>query len=140
VTSNDFVREFNLDVHRHHVWRGFPGSGKTTQMLEVQDYLHRSIPSEVISVERIHDDLGIAYGEDDELVDVVQAERIKAAVKAGRIILCDDWNVSERMYKRLSERVGSHVVHDLRNVPVDVCIQRSPEKEDLIRGLFRAFG
>lgn len=135
-----------------HVFRGLPGSRKSTKAHELMAHL-ASTGKSVIKVERDEIRLEIlgSYwtGEhSDELkVTKVQHERIRSGLKLGDVVSSDtnlrDKNVREML--KIAHEVGAKVTYrDLRNADVDQCVydDRKRERqvgEKVIRGMYERF-
>ncbi len=116
------------------ITRGLPGAGKTTR---ARDWVSQS-PRHRFRVNRddlramFHDEEYL-HGDDYELaITLAQHAAIEALLRARNDVVCDDTNLRAAhvdTLSRLAERAGAEVeIWDLRDVPVEVCIERDEER------------
>jgi predicted kinase len=116
------------------ITRGLPGSGKTT-------YAKRFVQERPEYRSRLNrDDLretmhGGAHGYPrylEEAVTLAHRGGVKTLLLAGRDVICDDMNLSNKQVKewwKIAKEAGAGFeVVDLTNVPLETCIERDAER------------
>lgn len=114
------------------ITRGLPGSGKTTKA--------RRITSATTTVRVNRDDLrlmlhtGTWTAEAEKVTKAVRDAAIRAALAAGRSVICDDTHMKDdevEWMRSLAESAGvSFAIIDMRDVPVDECIRRDAARPE----------
>lgn len=117
------------------IYRGLPGSGKTTQARAAQ----RSIGGVLVGRDHIREALwglkDYPHGDArrEALVSSVQEKMIREAVKAGMNVLVDDMNLRSSYVKRLTRLADSlgiqFVFQDLTNIHPDACVVHDRNRE-----------
>ena len=116
------------------VWRGLPGSGKTTA---AQARLGRSraagVPTARLGRDSVRAVLGLVPGattrDEEDQVTAAQHAMIRALWAAGvRVVLVDDTNLTDEPLAALADLARDHgaalEVADLRHVPLAGCVAR----------------
>lgn len=135
-----------------HLFRGLPGSGKTTLALKALD----SLGDNGVRINR--DDLrteiaGAEYHSGkprnavENAVTVLQEQRLIAALRSGKVVIVDDTNLNTKSVNRLIALAARHdaeIEVTSVDVPVDVAVQRNAARgaaggrlvpEHVIRGM-----
>lgn len=116
------------------VWRGLPGSGKTTQAKARLAQLRKAgVRAGQVSRDAMRAALGLVAGDttdtEEEEVRQAQHDLIRALVSRGvTTVLIDDTHLDDERLGQslaLAAELGAGVeVVDLRHVPLEVCIAR----------------
>ncbi|HVV11630.1 AAA family ATPase [Amycolatopsis sp.] len=131
-----------------HIYRGLPGSGKTTAAKAMQEQYGGVLAG--------RDHFRALYGTEnnpgerviEEQITTLQTNLILHALSVGDHVFVDDMNLRRRYVKRLiqlAQRAGAEWhVYDLTDVPLSKCIGRDVTRirsvgEDKIRDLHKRF-
>jgi predicted kinase len=113
------------------VTRGLPGSGKTT-------WAH-STGLPVVSRDKVrrwlrpHGDFPHGSPTHEDLVTLAHTAMVTALLEVGHSVVCDDTNLVPehvQVMAEVAELTGAQLrIHDLTDVPVQVCIARDAARE-----------
>lgn len=135
-----------------HLYRGLPGSGKTTLALKTLDGLgtdgvrvNRDDLRTEVAGDKYHD--GKPRRDVENKVTQIQEDRIVAGLRSGKTVIVDDTNLNVKAVNRLvalAIRYDAKIEVTSVNVPVEVAIQRNEARggaggrlvpEHVIRGM-----
>lgn len=115
------------------IYRGLPGSGKTTQARHFQDAWGGTL----VGRDHLRDLLFGKPGQrlssaDEKRVTETQEQLIRTSLRAGEDVLVDDMNLRNRYVRRLmeiAEQEGArYEIIDLTDVDIDVCHHRNHQR------------
>lgn len=128
------------------ITRGLPGSGKSTlakayvaEQPDVRARVNRDDLRDMLQGGRL------GTKEQEEAVTALQHASVRALLRAGWVVVCDDTNLYAKYARAFAtiavEEGAEFEVWDLAHVPLDVCISRDAARsdcvgEDVIRGMY----